>query len=381
MNDQAISQGAISRGAVRLAPGVEYLAGPNDTPLLYISESKTYVRLSAGGAEIVRLLTGRGALTAEEISETLARKYQAGGAEIDRRLGNFLRQLGDAGALADQDGATGHPQARPWFWRAARSVVAKPRLKLFSCRFERAIAEGAVASLKARAGGVLGKIAGLGALLALAVVGLAVPRAGVTFGQAQVSLPFIVGGLLLHAVFHELSHALVGSYYGVKVREIGVALLYYFLPVAYTDRTDAYRLRDFDSRAAIALAGPMLDLYATAISAAASRLAGGAAAANFRLLMWLQLGALLSNLNPLMPGDGYHVLEAWLGALNFRRRAFSLLFRRLTFRALPPNLQGLRTEQQLGHIAYAVAALGYTSLLAAIVVYNLGHILAVIGGR
>jgi putative peptide zinc metalloprotease protein len=172
---------------------------------------------------------------------------------------------------------------------------------------------------------------GLAALFAPAAVIYAVARGGVTIKHADVSLPFIIGGLLLHAIIHELSHALVGSYYGVKIREFGIALLYYFLPVAYTDRTDAYRLRDFNSRAAIAMAGPMFDLYGAGISAAASCLTSGTAAVNFRLLMWMQVITFISNLNPLMPGDGYHVLEAWFGALNFRRRAFSLLFRRLSW--------------------------------------------------
>jgi putative peptide zinc metalloprotease protein len=166
----------------------------------------------------------------------------------------------------------------------------------------------------------------------------------------------------------------------VKIREFGIALLYYFLPVAYTDRTDAYRLRDFNSRAAIAMAGPMFDLYGAGISAAASCLTSGTAAVNFRLLMWMQVITFISNLNPLMPGDGYHVLEAWFGALNFRRRAFSLLFRRLSFRELPPNLQGLDAGQQFGHLAYAVAALAYTLLLATLFIYNIGHIIAMAFG-
>jgi putative peptide zinc metalloprotease protein len=140
-------------------------------------------------------------------------------------------------------------------------------------------------------------------------------------------------------------------------------------------------LRNFHSRAAIALAGPMLDLYGAGISAVISCLMGGVTAVNFRSLMWLQLFALFSNLNPLLPGDGYHILEAWCGALNFRRRAFSLLFRRLTFRELPTHLQGLGNDQQFRHIAYAVAALGYTLLLAGAFIYNLSHIGALVFGR
>ena len=260
MNDQTIP-----RDQIRLAPGVELLAGPNELPLLYVSERKSYVRLSASGAEIVRLLTLQRTVAPAEVRQMLASKYEIGETEIQRRLADFLQQLDEAGALEHEEGATAQPQRKSWLARVARSVAAKPRLNLFSYQIDRTLAAGPVALLKARAGNVIGKIVGLAALLAMAAVVFAIARGGVMFKHAQISLPFIIGGLLIHTIFHELSHALVGSYYGVKTREIGVALLYYFLPVAYTDRTDAYRLRSFHSRAAIALAGPMLDLYGMGI--------------------------------------------------------------------------------------------------------------------
>ena len=372
---------AITWDPVCLAPGVELVAGPNDTPLLYVGESRSYVRLSESGAEIMRLLAGSGAATSEEISQLLARRSAAGEAEIRRRLMSFLEQLDRAGALAHDKEKDARPQRRSWLARAARKVVREPRLRLLSWRLDRPLAPGPLALVRARVGNSAVRIATLSALLAIAAVVCAVVFVKVTIDPARVMLPLIIGGLVLHTVAHELSHALVGSYYEVKIREFGVALLYYFIPVAYTDRTDAYRLPEFRSRAAIALAGPMFDLYGAGASAVASCLTGGAAAVNFRLLMFFQIAACVSNLNPLLPGDGYHALEAWFGALNFRRRAFSLLFRRLTLRGLPPNLQGLRARQQLGHLAYAVVALGYTLLLVSVFIYNMSHIIALAGGR
>ena len=52
--------------------------------------------------------------------------------------------------------------------------------------------------------------------------------------------------------------------------------------------------------------------------------------------------SILSNLNPLLPTDGYHALEAGLGALNFRRRAFDYTTHRLFGRPLPSALAVVR---------------------------------------
>ena len=47
-------------------------------------------------------------------------------------------------------------------------------------------------------------------------------------------------------------------------------------------------------------------------------------AATAHLVLAVQVVLVLSNLNPLLPTDGYHAFEAGVGSLNFRRRAFAL---------------------------------------------------------
>lgn len=347
-----MSQHESSPRRFQLIAAVELLAGPNETPLLYLSESKSYVRLSAAGVQVVQLLQSRGALTAEEIALELA------SSTTPECVTAFLLQLETAGALVQAI-----PVLTPW-QRLRQRFLLRPRLELALWHPNRPLATNLLQAMQTKLGAVLGRLIMFAALLTAMLVTYAVLKPHEALPGSHVSWWFLLGALVLHTAGHEMAHALVSSYYGVKVREIGVALLYFFIPVAYTDRTDAYRLRQFHQRACISAAGPVFDLLLTGLSALLSLTATGWLSYNFRMLMWLQLAGFVTNLNPLLPGDAYHVLEAWFGALNFRRRAFTVLWRRLTWRVLPPHLQHLTRRQQCLHFSYAALAIGYLVSLA-----------------
>jgi putative peptide zinc metalloprotease protein len=175
---------------------------------------------------------------------------------------------------------------------------------------------------------------------------------------------FAVTGLLtLHMVIHEISHVLASSYYGVRIRELGIGLLYLFVPVAYTDLTDGYRLQSSLQRACIALAGPAFDIAAAGLSALAGFSATGATSATLNTLFYSQIFLFLANINPLLPSDGYHVVEVLTGHLNFRRRAFTLLLRRVMFRPLPLHLRNLTVKQEIFYCLYASVSVLFTSYL------------------
>ena len=65
--------------------------------------------------------------------------------------------------------------------------------------------------------------------------------------------------VLLQILIHETLHAVVAQYLRRPVRGLGVALLFYFMPLAYVDRTDAYRHRGRPGRVMLAVAGPLSD--------------------------------------------------------------------------------------------------------------------------
>lgn len=350
----------ITQQPIRLATGVEMLTGPNDIPLLYVGARKSYLRLSATGAALIQRLQEQGAMTQPELLAGLSESSQNIAANTE--ITHFFQQLFEAGVL-EIEGQVATPQVS-LSKRIRQRITARPRLELPLWRPDRVLFAQALQTLHARAGHWLSKFIGLSFALAIVAITYAA-IAPQTAGHINVQTAlFSLGLLLLHTAGHEMAHALVSSYYGIKVREFGVALLYYFIPVAYTDRTDAYRLREFRARAYIAFAGPAFDLFATAASAVIASTTSGRIANVFQTLMWVQLAGFLSNLNPLLPGDAYHIAEAWCGALNFRGRAFTLFWRRLTWRGLPPHLQRLTAREQWFHFGYAALSSLYVLSLA-----------------
>ncbi len=370
---------AVARSPIRLADGVELVSGPNDLPLLYVAARRSYVRLGEAAADIARWLRGRTA-TSGEIAQHLADRYGAAAAVDQQQLTDFLQQLDAAGAL-EQDGAADVQASR---WQRLRAALGRrasqPRLRVIAWRLDRSFFERPLAAVRRRAGALPLVVVASLSLAAAAMVAYTFFGVDNLACPATVPLGFFAGAIALHIAAHELSHTLTASWYGVKIREVGIELLYYFIPVVYTDRTDSYRLADFKSRAAIALAGPVFDLCAAGATAAVAYLTAGAfsnearlLSSRLQLLMVLQLLIFAANLNPLMPTDGYHAAEAWFGHLNFQRRAFTLLFRRLTLRSLPPHLRDLSRRQQIGYLAFAVSSLAYVLTLAVTFVYQLAH--------
>ncbi|HYE75360.1 MAG TPA: PqqD family peptide modification chaperone [Blastocatellia bacterium] len=349
-------------GLIQLADGVELLAGPDDMPLLYVADRKSYLRLSEAGAEIVRLLLERYTMTLGELIHYLVGNQQADQSAAQHSVAQFLSQLDAAGALvSDRNDSLATPS---FFKRTIKRTVKNHRVMLALWHPDRPLAANLLQLIKKRIGHIIGRIVAFIALTAIIVVTYVAITPQAANNSSTVNWSLIIALSLLHTAGHEMAHVLVSSYYGVKVREIGIALLYYFIPVAYTDRTDAYRLRSFRERAFIALAGPAFDLFAASLSAIVAAISTGSLCSNFRMLLWVQLAGLISNLNPLLPGDVYHVFEAWFGAVNFRKRAFTVLRRRLILRALPPHLKSLSIRQQIFHFGYAVLAAVYVGLLA-----------------
>jgi putative peptide zinc metalloprotease protein len=171
----------------------------------------------------------------------------------------------------------------------------------------------------------------------------------------------VAAGILLHGSLHECSHALASSWGGVKIRGAGVALLYWVIPVLYVDRTDSYRLADRNSRIGIALAGPVFDAAGCGIAGMLS-IIGGTVGTSFAWLSFFQALIFLSNINPLLPSDGYHALEAASGELNVRGRAMQLLLGHLGVRRLPPHLANLSARKKVLYMAYGFAAFVYVAM-------------------
>ncbi len=361
IESSSVPQSVVPPGTITVVEGLELLRGMNDIPLLYIGARQQYVRLSPLGFEVVQILLNASApLSVADLEQVLQASYPGRGEEIHRKLADFLAQLHRSGGIILPE----VPPADALPDRVIRTVARRPMLRLALWRPQLPPAYRLVQHCRKLSGDVFQTLIALWLMLAAFTAGMAAVRLGTNLAGGAINWLIVMALFALHLVLHEMSHTLVSSYYGVRVRELGIALLYYIFPVAYTDRTDAYRLRDPRQRIRISLAGPAFDISGASISGLLALTTTGWLSATAHALSLIQLLTFFSNLNPLMPSDGYHALEAAFGELNFRQRTFFLLWHCITLRPLPAYLRDIAPRQKWFYLCYALLMLGYILMLA-----------------
>ncbi|GAA2707324.1 site-2 protease family protein [Actinoplanes palleronii] len=352
---------------VELAPEVELVDGADGHPLLFNAASGTYVRLSPTGVRVVPLLDGSRTGTA---LLDAARRSRGPDGTRDRSpvLLSFLTDLRAAGVLCvPPEPLRGRHLALSWLFRLtprlripARhlNLLLRPPAKLLA-RFPRS--SFAVAVLVAVA-----------ATVAI-VLAMTLPAPMVFAGPSWLLL---IAALLVQATVHEMGHAAVCQSLGVPVREAGVKLFFYLLPLTYVDRTDAYRVRSRTARSAVALVGPLVDLAAAGLSGALIVVDP----VQFGWLRWLlgmQLFVILNNLNPLLPlTDGHHAMEAALGELNLRHRAFAYLGHLLFRMPLSAAHRAVTPARRRLYLTYGLISATYLLLVLSLIAMNYYRLLA-----
>ncbi|MDH2392161.1 hypothetical protein QCN29_25940 [Streptomyces sp. HNM0663] len=348
-------------------PDIEITEGLNGEPLAYDPAGGHYTRLSRSGAAILTALDGT--VTGREFAR---RAVGAGRPDADgnaeRMVLDFLGELRAAGLLTVPP-ARGRQEAAVRFARSSHM----PRRALVGPRVSDVLDP--VAAVLRRAPGLFGVLwtaAAVGSLIAAGtVVASQAAAEGPSLSGLGTGWALIVGLMIVQTVVHELSHGVACRFYGVRVREIGIGLLFYLVPAAYVDRTDAYRLRTRGPRAVIALAGVALDMLWLGGWAVLALTASGGAAQLSVVMVWLQLGLLLANLNPLLPTDGYHALEAAFGAVNLRSRALTALRCRILRQAPPSWLAARSRSQRVRYQLFGLVCLVYALAIAVFVARSL----------
>jgi putative peptide zinc metalloprotease protein len=338
---------------VQLAPQVTVIDGAEGHPMLFNAATGIYVRLSPTGARVMPLLDGTRTGTA--LLDAASRSRGPDGVR-DRApaLLSFLNDLRAAGVLSEP----------PEPLRGRRLLT--DRLFRLTPRF-RIPARHLMMFLRPPAT-VLARFP-----RAATAVGLLVATASVVAIVLAITLrpPFVftgppwlllIGVLLVQALVHEMSHATVCLSLGIQVREAGVKLFFMLIPLTYVDRTDAYRVRSRAGRGALALAGPLVDLTAAGLTSLL--ILRSPNSGDLRWLLGFQLFLLLTNLNPLLPiTDGHHALEAALGELNLRHRAFAYLGHLLFRIPLSTAHQHVPPARRRMYLAYGIVSALYLVLV------------------
>ncbi|MFG1750592.1 PqqD family peptide modification chaperone [Streptosporangium sandarakinum] len=349
---------------LQIRPDVEVITGIDDRPLLYNSATGRYLALTPAGVRMLDLLDGSNTggaildrLTAHRDDRETARA----------RVGAFLDDLRQAGVL------TVEPREPD-----RRSKIMKFSLREHMPRLK----------LTGRVGHVMEPLATLLRRLPVRVLNaavLATALAGMVVGLYALLHPVGHGYpalwwtampiLIVQVIFHEAAHALVCQYLRAPIREAGIGLMLYFMPVAYVDRTDAYRVRSRGGRVMIALAGPLNDQVWYGAAGVVALTVPGQVGDIAYVLLVLQTMLTVVNLNPLLPSDGYHAITAASGAVNLRGRAFAYLAHVALRSPLPSGMHALGRWRRAGYLLFGALCLLYAVGLAVLVLRNLWNMI------
>ena len=354
-----------------LVEDVELFTGMNNVPMLYLAKQDKYIRLSPLGAKVITLLTAHQTTSSDDLVNVLAELYPSRKEEISQKALSFLSQLAHMGVIDSSEPHNQQPSNIGWWQQLLLLLLSiiqffqkRSMLRIKVWHPNKPVAESffnKVREIGLDKSGTLLLYAWL--LIALVTSGYITIIDGMLFNPDLIAWPFIIGIYLLHMILHELSHVFVSSYYKVKIRSVGIGLLYYVLPFFYMDRTDSYRLQATKHHAYIALAGPAFDISAATVSALIATLTTGWLKASFHVLLITQIVTFIADINPLLPTDGYRALEAFSKSINFRQRAFQLVFYTLIRKKMPGYLSAQPFKVRFAYFSYGVLSAAWMTFL------------------
>jgi putative peptide zinc metalloprotease protein len=350
---------------LNLRDTIELTDGLDGRPLLFDADTGKYVAVSKTGTVILSLFDGKA--TARDVVSRVTTSSSADPERVETAVVRFLTEIRQAGVL------TLEPQDE-----TRRERVLKYSLRQ---RMPRKPLTRSVHVLLEPVAKVLQKLpvpAVVGMWLLLTCAGLT--TAG--YALATRSLPdyTVWSGLaalllILQIAIHELAHALVCQSLRVPVREAGITLMLYVMPVAYVDRTDAYRVKGRSPRALIALAGPMSDAIWAGLTGLVLLTTTGRVHDVAGALLQLQVLLMIVNLNPLLPSDGYHALESAMGSVNLRGRSFAFLVHLITRAPLPSHLLVSSKPKRVGYCAFGILCALYGVFMAGVILTWWWHLI------
>ena len=176
---------------------------------------------------------------------------------------------------------------------------------------------------------------------------------------------------------HELGHAYACKHFGGQVHEMGFMLLY-FEPCFYCNVNDAWSFPELRSRLWVTAAGSWIQFVLAGIAAIVWSVAAPGTFVSDVAFATLLVGGvtnIASNMNPLIPLDGYFALSDWLEIPNLRQRAFG----HFTW-WIKRHLLGIDLEEPTVTERERKVFLWYGALAAIYIVLSLAVVVLIVGG-
>jgi len=345
----------------------ELMEGLDGRPLLFIGETGRYIAVGRDVGRLLPLLDGT--RTGDELIAELGADRPTD--LVAEKLARLLHGLRQAGALTEEPAAVSGRRGIVRFMRREHL------LRLPLTRSVGRALEPLVAPLRVIPGRRLVALWTTVGAIGFALGMLALFTAGGDW-QPPAYAWLIYPLIFVQIASHEFSHALVCQYLGVPVREAGVGLMLYVMPVGYVDRTDAYRVRDRRSRAFLSLAGPLNDQIWFGATGVVAMTAPGEIGDIAFLMLIFQLLLTLMNVNPVVPSDGYHAVSALVGEVNVRGQALSYLAHRILRTPLTAELAAVTPRRRRFFIWYGVACLAFVALLVVGMLRTVGFVIGAV---
>jgi hypothetical protein len=172
-------------------------------------------------------------------------------------------------------------------------------------------------------------------------------------------------------LIHELGHGFACKHFGGEVHEMGFMLVY-FQPAFYCNVTDAWSFPDVRARLWVTAAGSWIQLVVAGLAALVWTVARPGTLESEVAIAAMLIGGgttILTNMNPLIPLDGYFALTDWLEIPNLRQRAKAYIgwwIRRSVLRLELPEPQVTERERRV-FLVYGSLALCYITLLFTVI--------------
>ena len=194
-----------------------------------------------------------------------------------------------------------------------------------------------------------------------------------TFHGSIVDGILLLYGLMAFVIItHEFTHALCCKHFGGKVHKIGV-MLYYLMPCAFADTSDAWLFEKKSQRLWVSFAGPFCTLFWGSLSVYVWQFAPDAGVRNIAYtLIFACIGGSFANLNPLLEYDGYYMLVDYSGIPNLRKRAFEYTGKHIVgffFGGPDVKLPEVTEEERRYFIGYGILAGIYSVFAISFAVY------------
>jgi putative peptide zinc metalloprotease protein len=284
-----------------------------DRPVFIISSASVgrYLLLRTAEYRALRLLDEK--LTPAAVCDEYRRRH--GGTLRIPTLTKFLTRLDEIGILAGERAEGRRPQEQ------LASAQFYTRFRLFNPDplFTRLV--GALGWVWTTPFFVASLLLMLTAALLALTNGAEIARYG-GYILREHFVAFIVAGLLV-GVTHEFAHGLTCKAFGGRATEVGVLMIYYFLPALYCDVSGIHLIPQRGRRLWVIAAGVYWQLLAGTLALLAwLTLAPYTMLADLAFCFFL--GSVLDvafNGNPLIKLDGYYFLSQWLRLPNLMDRA------------------------------------------------------------